>query len=158
MLTDVLNPLEVQRSIIEFVIERQNDSGTVTDAILADGLNVDLLTVRVHLESLSVEGRLSVVHKEDGYDVFVSDDQRARHEAPPPHVAAREKLERVGEVFNSVRETMNRIFSWAPLALALAGGVLGWLCAGPAMRTETAFVACIAGLIVGAMIRKELIR
>lgn len=155
---ELANPLTIQRDIIEWVLQRQAEREAVTDAELAQGLGVDLVTVCVHLEMLFAEGRITIERGEEQDVVRVTEPQRLRHEAVPAPEAARQRLQAIGDVLDRVRETMNRIIGWAPLGLMLAGAAIGWTCSGPGSRIETTFYAGFAGLLVGCMLWKELAR
>lgn len=155
---DLSNPMELQRAIISFVCEQQVGRDAVTASDVAQAFNVDVTTVHVHIEMLVAEGRLGIIRDEVESRLFITEEQRARHEAPPPHVAAQRQLERFGTFVETIHEQMNRILSWAPLALALAGCALGWFATGPAMRQETTFFVGLFGLTIGLIIRKEMVR
>ena len=158
MPVELANPLTIQRDIIEGVLQRQAEVEAVTDAEIAQGLGVDLVTVRVYLEILFAEGRITIERGEQQDAVRVTEPQRLRHEAVPAPEAARQRLQEIGDTLERIRETMNRIIGWAPLVLMLAGALLGWTCSGPGSRIETTFYSGFAGLLVGCMLWKELAR
>lgn len=158
MPTAVVDPMAIQRDIITWVIERQAAGERVADVDTAEGLGLDLVTARVHLEMLFAEGRITIIRGGDQDFVQVTEPQRLRHEAVPAHEAALQRWNEIGDAVDRVRDTMNRIIAWAPLVLMLAGAAIGWASAGPQTRTETTFYVGFAGLLVGCMLRKELIR
>lgn len=184
MLSSVYNPLEIQDQIIEQILERQTESNPVRDQDIAADLELDLPTLRVHLELLACDDRLELIRGETEYHACVLDRQRPPaslmqprqddsqsafacqngslapryNSSLSPQELMRQRWERTGERLDAIRDVIHRIAAWAPLTLGAGGAVLGWFSTGPAMRTETSFYVGVFGLLIGLMLRKELDR
>lgn len=153
---DSVNPLTLQRSILETVSEQS--SGQIADADLAELLATDVDTVRIHLEILAAEDRINVDRDEAGFSAVMSERHRELHQAPPPHVVTRQRMEQAGRTLEELQIQINRVLSWSPLAFTVVGGVVGWFAGEGALRGQYVFYSALFGLIMGMIVRKELIR
>jgi hypothetical protein len=175
------SPLEIQNQIIDQILDLQAHSSPVCDRDIAAKIGLDLPTLRVHLELLACEDRLELTRDETEYHACILDRQRpqarqsARYDGSfscgwanldAPFVSSttasryqlmHRRLERLSARLEAIRTVIRRIAVWAPLALGAGGALLGWFCAGPAMRNETTFYMGVFGLIVGIMLRDEFV-